>query len=93
MAVSSSPTDSAAMTLLALRPKAPGATMRFGASFAPHNDARYDQLNIVFGDMGVSRSFDEVPGADGQLFRPGQRDGPRIPREEPSRCACGGFEQ
>lgn len=61
-AVSSSATDSAAMTLLALRPKAPGATMLFGASFFPHDNARYDQLNTMFGNMGVSRSFDERTG-------------------------------
>ena len=62
VAVSTSATDSATMTLLALRPKSPGATALFGASFHPHDNARYDQMTLMFGDLGVSRSFDLQQG-------------------------------
>jgi len=62
-AVSSSATDTATMTLLALRPKG-GAVVStlFGASFSPHSAAHFDQLNTMFGDMGVTRSFDNGNG-------------------------------
>lgn len=53
--VSSSATDTGAMTLLALRPR---STTLFGASFSPHSAARFDDLNSQFGSMGVTRSFD-----------------------------------
>ncbi|WP_437874349.1 glycoside hydrolase family 26 protein [Sorangium sp. So ce513] len=62
-AVSSAATDTATMTLLALRPKAaPAARTLFGAGFSPHNEAYYDRLIDLFGGMGVSRSFDGQRG-------------------------------
>jgi hypothetical protein len=61
-AVSSSATDTAAMTLLALRPKAATAETLFGVAFFPRDDARYDEMTTMFGDLGVRRSFDDGNG-------------------------------
>jgi hypothetical protein len=58
-AVSSSATDIAAMTLLALRPK---ASTLFGASFSVRSNAGYDQITALFGGLAVDRSFDSFGG-------------------------------
>src|SRR5262249_52960544 len=42
--VSSSATDTATMTLFALRPKPPMVDTAFGAAFSPHTTARFDDL-------------------------------------------------
>jgi hypothetical protein len=62
-AESSSATDTATMTLLALRSKGGVAvSTRFGSSFSPHSNERYDQIINMFGDVGVARSFDGGKG-------------------------------
>jgi hypothetical protein len=58
-AVSSSATDTAAMTLVALRPK---ASTLFGASFTDRSTAGYDQIVGQFGGLQVDRSFGGTTG-------------------------------
>jgi hypothetical protein len=64
-AISSSATDGAVMTLIALRAKtaAPAPTTLFGAAFNPHSADDFDALNAAFGGpMQVVRSYGDGSG-------------------------------
>ncbi len=66
-AVSSSATDGATMTLLALRKKSSQTTL-FGAAFNPHTDAYFTTLSNAWGGMQIDRTYDN--GSESGVLEP-----------------------